>query len=341
MTNHNKINVFITVDVEHSLGGAHLNPKLKPVGSNKLIWGKIGGSYYGIPLIMDIAERYGLFFTFFLEVFSSKYFGEKDVSHICQYILSRGHDVQLHLHPLFLYFIKPFSKNLMDKAVFLHYFNLEKQCSMIKDGKYILIRNGALPPIAFRAGSYGANLDTLKALKLNNFLIDSSFNRCYMGSHSKLPNLDINDVFGLEGVWELPITNFLEFPMLNGGRPKPLDINGVSFKEIKKVLENAYVIGQSNIMIIMHSFSFIQPLDIQYKRVRLRRRVILRFENLCRYLAMNTEKYKVRVLGEVGAEDLEKMGSFAKHCLFEMPASLSILRLFEQSLERLKTKVAL
>jgi len=335
-----KVNVFITVDTEHSMGGAHLNPKLKPVGSSRRIWGKIGNQSYGIPLIMDIAEKYGLFITFFLEVCSSKYFGEQDVAHICQYIISRGHDVQLHLHPLFLHFIKPVSKNLINKARFLHYYNIEKQCSIIRDGKQILMRNGAPPPIAFRAGSYGANRDTLRALKLNNFLLDSSFNRRYMSSHSKLPDLDINDVFGLEGVWELPITNFIEFPMLKGGRPKPLDINGVSFKEIKKVLENAYDIGQPNIMIIMHSFSFIQPLDIQYRRVRLRRRVIRRFENLCRYLAMNTEKYKVKVLGKVGAKDLEKMESFAKHRLFEMPASFSILRLFEQILERLKTKIA-
>lgn len=63
-----KTNVFITVDTEHSIGGAFSNPNLKPVGNEKRIYGKIGNKYYGIPLIMDIADEYGIPLTFFVEV---------------------------------------------------------------------------------------------------------------------------------------------------------------------------------------------------------------------------------------------------------------------------------
>jgi hypothetical protein len=44
---------------------------------------------------------------------------------------------------------------------------------------------------AFRAGSYGANFDTLRALARNGILYDSSHNTCYLGytCEMRTPNL--------------------------------------------------------------------------------------------------------------------------------------------------------
>ena len=92
------VNVFITIDTEHSIGGALENPQLQPVGNEKCIFGKIGGREFGIPLIMDIAESYGLKVVFFVEVFNHIFFGPDETRRVVDYILERGHDVQLQVH---------------------------------------------------------------------------------------------------------------------------------------------------------------------------------------------------------------------------------------------------
>ena len=43
MSNYERINVFITVDTETSIGGAFKDRNLRPVGNVKRIWGKVWG----------------------------------------------------------------------------------------------------------------------------------------------------------------------------------------------------------------------------------------------------------------------------------------------------------
>ena len=52
-----KVNVFLTVDTEHSIGGAFSDPALQPVGNARRIFGRLGGKEYGIPLQMDKIGR--------------------------------------------------------------------------------------------------------------------------------------------------------------------------------------------------------------------------------------------------------------------------------------------
>ena len=134
-----RINVFITVDTEHSIGGAFRDRNLKPVGNEKRIWGKIGDKSFGIPLMMDIAETYDIRLTFFVEVMNKYYFGEDETKKVCEYILNRGHDVQLHLHPNYLNFTlnNPQEKTYSD---LIGTYSSEKQIELIKEGIEILIQ---------------------------------------------------------------------------------------------------------------------------------------------------------------------------------------------------------
>lgn len=327
-----KVNVFITVDAEHSIGGAFSDPTLNPVGNDKRIFGKIGNKEYGIPLIIEIARRYDLPLTFFVEVFSKSYFGEDETKKVCDYILDKGYEIQLHLHPLFLNFGRPNPKELFYEAT-INSYNEDTQAEMIEAGKDILIRYGVKDPIAFRAGGFAADLNTLIALRRNGILIDSSYNRRYLGFPCKLNTLDINDLYKVMGVLELPITNFIEFSWL-GGRPKPLDINGVSFYEIKRVLEMAPICELFNITILMHSFSFIHNSDVQYWKVRPRWGVIRRFEKLCEYLNNNKEIFNVRTIGSLIQENLIVVNK-SPNVMPRLPFLLSMVRLIEQAKERL------
>ena len=92
--------VYITVDTETSLGGAWRNPDWTPLPLDLTVFGRYGSRYYGIPLIMDILEEHGFRATFFIEVFCSYLIGHEDVAKVFRTVRERGHDPQLHLHPV-------------------------------------------------------------------------------------------------------------------------------------------------------------------------------------------------------------------------------------------------
>ena len=181
--NQNKIRVFITVDTEHSIGGAFYKPNLSPIGNDKRIYCKINGKDYGIPLIMDILDAYQLKATFFLEVLNKYYFGEEESREVCQYIIKRGHDPQLHIHPNYQNFKKESWVNLDEKSKFsdlMANYNLNDQIELIAEGKDLLTKYGVERPIAFRAGCFGADFNTLAALKENGFISYSPLVGKYM-----------------------------------------------------------------------------------------------------------------------------------------------------------------
>ena len=328
-----KVNVFITVDTEHSIGGAFRDPNLKPVGNEKRVFGKIGDTAYGIPLIMDIADLNKLPITFFVEVLNKYYFGEDETKKVYKYIIDRGHDIQLHLHPNYLNFTRSDPGKLYFNDNIYRY-DLSKQIELIREGKELLTKYGIKPPIAFRAGNFAADNNTLIALKENGFLIDSSYNYCYLGNHRRINNIEINDASMVEDIWEFPITNFKEFPFLGVHRTRPLDINGASFAEMKAALNFAKKHGPRNITIILHSFSFIKAYDVQYNRIKPRFHVIRRFEKLCRFLSENSQTFKVLTFGSLDKQELEKMCANPVHTFPKVPVYPSFLRYFEQLYDR-------
>lgn len=330
-----KVNVFLTVDTEHSIGGAFADPKLKPVGNARRIFGRIQGKDYGIPLIMDIADYHGLPVIFFVEVFNRHFFGPDETREVIAYIFRRKQDVQLHLHPNYLNFTLARPQDLTFSDLCGAY-PLARQIEMLGEAREMLVSSGAPPPTAFRAGCFGANTDTLKALAATGFLIDSSYNQAYLGGPCLLPDWQLNDLAGREGIFELPVTNFVESTGLRARRPMPLDINGVSFEEIRYVLQKcAAGRGPRNVAIILHSFSFVRAYDEQYRRVRPRLHVIRRFKKLCRFLAENAADFKVRTFGRLTRNELAEMMRDRCDAVPEMPAQFSLARFGGQLLDRL------
>jgi hypothetical protein len=53
---------------------------------------------------MDILEEHGLRGTFFVETFAGAVVGEAPLREAYAEIAARGHDVQLHLHPVYRYY---------------------------------------------------------------------------------------------------------------------------------------------------------------------------------------------------------------------------------------------
>lgn len=328
-----QVQVFFTVDTETSIGGAFAHPGLKPVGSRERIFGKFSGGTYGIPWMMQIAEKHAFRLTFFVETMHHLYFGHEAVQRVIEFILDRGHDAQLHLHPNYRHFA---SGSLASPLFsdFLHDYDAHEQFHMLCQGVEIFERSGAPRPRAFRAGCYGAGPLTLEALKRAGFWIDSSYNASFIGKTCFLPNLGINDTWRHDsGVYLLPVTNFIERSH-GTTRLRPLDINGAGFEEIRASLRAAHENGMHSVVIVLHSFSFIKPYDVQYRKIRLRGPVVRRFEKLCEYVARHSDKYRARCMGDLSRDELEVMSRQARHVYPSVPFVCSMPRLVEQLWDR-------
>lgn len=299
------IQVLFTVDTECSLGGAWENPGLQPVDATRSVLGRIASSYYGTPRIMDVLEEHGLRGTFFVEVFAGMNSASPGLSEAYSEMVRRGHDVQLHLHPVHFYYHQRKTGQLdpdtlpADKDMFAAH-PLEKQVEMLKTGIALFQKMIGQAPVAFRAGNFGADLNTVAAVEKVGMRFDSSFNASYASTDCKIdPGGAVNRPWQRGKVWEIPITNF-QTGKWGLTSLKQLNINAISLWEMKNVLEQAERIGLRTVTFIAHSFSLFKVADLQFRNLRPDRLVLRRFRGLCRYLKENSDRFRV-----VGFSDLD------------------------------------
>ncbi|PYJ62580.1 MAG: hypothetical protein DME24_03295, partial [Verrucomicrobia bacterium] len=161
-----------------------------------------------------------------------------------------GHEIQLHTHPDLMYDPKRQS---------MHEYSLAEQTTIIRDGMALLREWTGKAPIAHRAGSYGANKDTLKALHANGIFLDSSF--FYRHGNCRLPFANLNSPFKADGIWEVPVTVHprpvrrlgISLPFVK--RYGKLDVNWMSGPQLCKAIEQLH--GTiPYIVTFLHSFSF-------------------------------------------------------------------------------------
>lgn len=304
------VRVFFTVDTECSLGGGWENPSQKPVRPERAILGKIGSEYYGIPRIMDILEKYGLRGTFFVEVFAGLNGLQEELARACEQIVKRGHDAQLHLHPIQYYYWQrevgalapaqlPAAKDMIGAL------EVQKQVELLRKGIALFRETVGKTPLAFRAGNFGASTTTLDALEQVGIRFDSSFNAAYVGTACTM-NSDgaINGAWQYGTVWELPITTFETGAWgLRGW--KQLSINAVSLWEMKDVLGQAERNGLSAVTFLAHSFSLFKSAGLQFERMRPDWLVLRRLEGLCRFLKEHRDRFEVTTFAEVEPSTLQ------------------------------------
>ena len=300
------VNIYITVDTECSLGGAWENPDWKPVGPDKAVLGRIGSQLYGIPLIMDILEEHGLRGTFFTEVLVRELLAESELKEAYVPILQRGHDAQLHLHPVFHYYSlvtqgRMQRGDLPPRMDLIGALPFDTQVELLKKGCSIFREVFGSKPVAFRAGCYGASMSTLDALEKVGITYDSSFNAAYLNDSCLMgPREPTNIPWRNGSVWEIPVTTFETGAGSLRGL-KPLEVSAVSLWELQEVLEQAERLGQETVTVMLHSFAFLKRADPQFHKMRPDRLVIRRFREFCKFLELNADRFRVMTFSEMTA----------------------------------------
>ena len=290
-----KMRVYITVDTETSLGGAWRNPEWGPLPLDITVFGRQGTRCWGIPLMMDILEESGLRATFFVEVFCAYLLGHDAVASVFDAIRNRGHDAQLHLHPVQRFYRDFLAGKPRRERDLMFELPASEQQDLIGEGVELFRELSGAAPVAYRAGCYGASEMTLQALRQNGIPIDSSYNAAYLGASCGFQTGPLNAPAVVEGVHEFPVTVF-QSPWARGY--KPLEISAVSVNEILTTLQHLKSSGCRDAVLVLHSFSLIKGRGIRCGPWGPDRIVIHRLRRLCKALAKLKAEIEVNVLGD-------------------------------------------
>ncbi len=267
--------VLITIDTELS---ALLHQRGASVRANfeSSILGRCAAGDFGIGWQMDQMDAHGAKGVYFVDPLPALVLGEGFVADIVGLILSRGHEVQLHIHTEWLEWA-PKSPVGMRTGRNIASFAREDQQILLSLASDMLVRAGAPRPIAFRAGNYGADDHTLAALAALGLKWDSSFNADYLGKPCgiQLPATQIAPV-ARGGVAEVPVSGLCDTP----GHFRPAQICALSSSEMAAALSHAAAHNHPLFTIVTHSFEMLSR-----DRQRPNRLVMDRFTAMCRAIA--------------------------------------------------------
>ncbi|MBX9796652.1 polysaccharide deacetylase family protein [Sphingomonas sp.] len=263
--------VFLTIDTEivwrHHVAGHDLA---------ELYRRSFEPANVGVSYQLEMLRDHGLKATFFVDPMPAMVYGLDPIRRVVETILSAGQDVQLHLHPMWV------GAKAQDRSASFARFELidysrDEQEQLIAGARDLLIAAGAPPPVAFRAGSYGANDDTIDALAALGFRYDSSHN----GSMQPWPSavgLPRDQIAPIEhrGLLEVPVSLIEERP----GRLRTFQICALSAGEMRAALDHAMAAGHACITIVSHGFELANRAGTAANAIHVRR-----FEALCEMLA--------------------------------------------------------
>lgn len=228
----------------------------------------------GVPHQLARLGEHGLKACFFVDPMPALVYGIEPIRRMVEPILEAGQEVQLHLHPAWADPANPMFE--------LAGLGRDRQLELIRTASDLLVEAGAPRPIAFRAGSYAADLDTLKALKAAGIRYDSSHNGSQHPWASELP-LDPRQIapVRLEGVIEVPVSVIDQ-----GSRGlRHLQICAVSFDEMRASALHAERNAHPVVTIVGHSFELAAR-----GGDRAHPMLVRRFERLCRFLAEQRDR---------------------------------------------------
>lgn len=242
--------VCVTVDVEDFF---------LPRPPFDTVFARDGGREHGIGRIMDLLEEQGGRGTFYVDVYNRTTLDEDLLARACQAIVRRGHELGLHTHPEFPSGVRGYG---MAQVIARHPY--EAQLRIVREGRDLITRWTGQAPRTHRAGGYGANRATLRALAACGFTSDASLHPRYAGCALAGEVAAVNACFDLEGVREVPVTvtrNRFGVP-LGAGWIGPalvmkIDIDWLDLPGLQQQVDACLAQTDAPVVLFLHSYSFL------------------------------------------------------------------------------------
>jgi hypothetical protein len=286
------LDVFFTVDVEVWCDGWENLEERFPSAFRQYVYGHTSAGDYGLPFILDVLKEHGLTGVFFVEPLFSTRFGSQPLAEIVGLLRESVQDVELHLHTEWVdESIRPLLDNINGKRQHLRYFSLAEQTTLIAAGAKLIEQAGGGEVAAFRAGGFGFNRDTLRALSAVGIPFDSSYNASQFGSDSGvMAGIAVVEPIQCEGVYEYPMTVFND----GTGSLRHAQLTACSYNELEELLWQALGAGRSSFVILSHNFELLNRAKSRPDDV-----VVKRFRKLCAFLDRNRDSFCVRTFREL------------------------------------------
>lgn len=271
--------VFITIDTEYS-SGLYAGPDAASRAENyaRSIAGITPEGPVGIAHKLDLLAHHGQNAVFFVDPMPALVWGVAAIEDIVAPILEAGQDVQLHCHTEWLG-LAGGDNPLRSGRTGKHIADLpfDDQCEVLAYARDTLIAAGAPAPVAFRAGNYGANDDTLRALAEIGLTYDASHCPALVGGPCKISlGPEDRDPVLIHGVIEVPAGTIGTF----GGGLRHAQITALTLREMLAAIRHARDTGHETYTLVSHSFELINR-----RRLAVNHIVRRRFTGLVRELA--------------------------------------------------------
>lgn len=265
--------VLITTDVELWPRGWDLSSREMTRAFQQYIHGRTARGAFGLSYQLEQMSAHGLRGVFFVEPLFASVLGHGALEEVVGLIRDAGQEVQLHLHTEWMG-RAGLSELPGPPRMSMRELDEKEQARLLGMGRRWLEEAGAPPVTAFRAGAYGADLATLRALRRVGIGMDSSHNLA--GSRGPLA-ADLDDIpCELEGVLEVPQTVYLDA----FGRLRHAQVGSSSLGELEVTLAQASAHGRQVYVVLSHSAELLTD-----DRERPDRIAVRRFEQLCKHLA--------------------------------------------------------
>lgn len=291
------LEVFFTVDVEVWCDGWQDIDAKFPRCFERDVYGPTAKGRYGLPYTLQVLADHGLPGVFFVEALFSRRFGQSPLTEILGLIRDAGQEIQLHLHTEWVDEARePLLPGPQAKRQHLRHFSLEEQTHLIATGRQIMEEAGGGLANAFRAGSFGFNRDTLRALAANAMPFDSSYNGSMMGQDSGVaPGTVLVEPVVCEGVAEFPMTVYHD----SARSLRHAQLTACSWLEIEGLLWQALEAGRRSFVMLSHNFELLNA-----ARNRPDRIVVDRLHRLCAFLDRHRDSFHVRGFRDLAPIDV-------------------------------------
>lgn len=316
------LDVFLTVDVEVWCDDWARLDEGFPGAFQRYVYGPTSRGQYGLPRQIRVLNEHNLRAVFFVEALFAARFGVAPLAEIVGLLQAGKQEVQLHIHPEWAQeALVPVVSAYPGRRSGMHQFTVAEQGALVANAQRLMAAAGQGEIAAFRAGSFGFDTNTHKALAAQGIGIDCSYNAVMGGSGSGLsPGKLATQPFAAGPVHEYPMSVFED----GLGRKRHLQLTACSSSEMESVLLQAAERGDKSVVILWHNFELLDPSQ------RLPDSVVdKRFSRLCQFLDRQRDAFKVR-----GFEGLVPVDITEQPTLHRVGVAATARRLGEQLLRR-------
>jgi hypothetical protein len=270
--------VYITIDTEYSSGLVRdLSDASRKENFARSVVCETPGGPVGVSHQLRVFAEHGIQAVFFVDPMPALVWGVASIEDVVGPILDAGQDVQLHCHTEWLALAgdaNPLGSRRTGQNLFD--FPFDEQAQILEYARDTLIAAGAPMPVAFRAGNYGANDDTLRALAQLGIAYDTSHCPALAGASRISLGPEVRDPVCHQRVVEVPVGSIGTL----GGGQRHAQITALSLAEMRAAIDHAATTGRETFTFVTHSFELINRRTLSANRI-----VVRRFEGLCRALA--------------------------------------------------------